>query len=119
MAEEALELYSRLQLYIPNQDNKERDVQAKYSIQRTDSNVLTSNGGRWKRFIRVYQCQCGVDHTTGRFAAEKRQVPWKNVGCMSWIKLTTTHDTQRSIYFLIYTGKHKLKAHIPTGQIRK
>src|ERR1700678_1063503 len=64
MAEEALELYSRLQLYIPNQDNKERDVQAKYSIQKTDSNVLTRDCQGYQKpqgsGVRVQEGRVGV-----------------------------------------------------------
>ena len=94
----ALELFSKLQLYAPNSndEDRERDVQCKYSIQKTDSNVLASKNSkespRYKRFTRFFQCQCGIDHTAGRLAGKKRQIPWKNVGCLSWVKLVTTHD---------------------------
>ena len=88
-----MELFSHLQLYIPNQNDGERDVQSKFSIQKTDSKALGGKGNtRWKRCTRTFQCQCGVDHTTGRFAGKARQIPWKNVGCLSWVKVVTTHD---------------------------
>ncbi|PBK70253.1 hypothetical protein ARMSODRAFT_1036416, partial [Armillaria solidipes] len=98
-----MNLIGHLDLYIPT--HNERDVQNKYSIIRTDSKFRASKKSkskapsddedkRWKRYERVYQCQCGVDHTQGRFAASenKRQIPWKNVGCLSYIRLITMHD---------------------------
>jgi hypothetical protein len=88
-------LYATLHLYIPSQD--ERDVQAKFSIQKTSSKAIGGLGGKaekplWKRWTRHFQCQCGVDNEEGRLASKKRQIPWKNVGCLSWIKLVTTHS---------------------------
>lgn len=103
----AMNLIGHLDLYIPT--HNERDVQNKYSIIRTDSKFHASKKSkskapsddedkRWKRYERVYQCQCGVDHTQGRFAASenKRQIPWKNVGCLSYIRLITMHDELNS-----------------------
>ncbi|KAF8054956.1 hypothetical protein FPV67DRAFT_1568228 [Lyophyllum atratum] len=101
----ALELFSKLQLYIPTQD--ERDVQSKFSIQKTDRKYRNPRGtkdkNRWRRHTRIYQCQCGVDHTAGRRAAKdnNRQTPWKNVGCWCWIRLVTTHDERSDGVFAI------------------
>ncbi|KAF8907632.1 hypothetical protein CPB84DRAFT_1813487 [Gymnopilus junonius] len=52
--QKALELFSVLQLYVPNpsEEEHERNVQCKFSI----------------------------------------QIPWKDVGCLSWIRLVATHD---------------------------
>ena len=41
-----------------------------------------------------------MELTTGHQTAEKRQIPWKNVGCLTWIKLVTTHDESDGIYSL-------------------
>lgn len=89
----ALELYSELKLYIPSED--ERDVQSKYSIQKGIGKPFGAKSGGtapWKRWTRFFQCQCGVDNTEGQNPSKKRQMPWKNVGCLSWIKLITTHN---------------------------
>ena len=85
-AEEALQLFAHLSLYLPSQED--RDVQNKYAIQKTDAKTI---GGKWKRITHYFQCQCCIDNTTGRFASKERQILWKNVGCMSWVKLLTTH----------------------------
>ncbi|KAF8880970.1 hypothetical protein BD779DRAFT_1675634 [Infundibulicybe gibba] len=96
--QQALVLFSNLGLYIPDRDD--RDVQSKLSVQRTNSKFVggKSSERRWKRYTRIYQCQCGIDHTIGRRAAKEnnRQVPWKNVSCWCWIKLVTTHDEHHS-----------------------
>ncbi|KAJ7799023.1 hypothetical protein B0H14DRAFT_3886261 [Mycena olivaceomarginata] len=79
-----------------------RDVQSKFAILRTSANVLTGAKvpvKRYKRITRFLQCQCGVDHTTGRFAkkgsAATRQIPWPDVGCLVFIKIVSLHDLQR------------------------
>jgi hypothetical protein len=71
---------------LPSQGD--RDVQNKYAIQKTDAKTIS---GKWRRITRYFQCQYGIDNTTGRLASKERQIPWKNVGCMSWVKLLTTH----------------------------
>lgn len=86
--ENALQLFAELKLYVPTHDD--RDVQYKFAIQKSDTKKIGKNQA-WKRVTRFYQCQCGIDNTAGRFASKERQIPWRNVGCMSWIKLTTTH----------------------------
>jgi len=93
--EEALKLYATLHLYIPSQD--ERDVQAKFSIQKTSSKAIGGLGGKaekpaWKHWTWHFQCQCGIDNEEGRLTSKKCQIPWKNVGCLSWIKLVTMHS---------------------------
>ncbi|KAF8168414.1 hypothetical protein B0H34DRAFT_779746 [Crassisporium funariophilum] len=92
--EHGMELFSTLQLYIPHQNNEdERDVQ--------DSKPLKARSakekGRYKRYTQTFHCQCGMDHTTGRFAGKKCQIPWKDVGCLCWIKLVTVHDENHGI----------------------
>jgi hypothetical protein len=89
LIEEALQLFAHLGLYLPSQGN--RDVQNKYAIQKTDAKKIGGKPEGWKRITRYFQCQCGVDNTTGQLASKERQIPWKNVGCMSWVKLVTTH----------------------------
>jgi hypothetical protein len=81
-----------------------RDVQSKFAILRTSANVLTGAKvpvKRYKRITRFLQCQCGVDHTTGRFAkkgsAATRQIPWPDVGCLVFIKIVSLHDLQRGM----------------------
>ena len=86
--ENALQLFAVLKLYLPTCDD--RDAQYKYAIQKSDAKKIGKNH-TWKRVTRFYQCQCGIDNTAGRFASKARQIPWRNVGCMSWIKLITTH----------------------------
>ncbi|RXW16666.1 hypothetical protein EST38_g9180, partial [Candolleomyces aberdarensis] len=91
----ALELFSFLQLHIPQSKNELCSVQSKLAIQKTDSvdvNIKNETQAPWERFTRYYQCQCGISHQTGRFAAEKRQIPWEDVGCPFWIKLVTVHE---------------------------
>lgn len=88
----AMNLIGCLNLYIPT--HNKHDMQNKYSIIQTDSKFHTSKKSKsknsskdedkwWKRFEHVYQCQCGVDHMQGRFAASenKCRIPWRNVGC--------------------------------------
>ncbi|KAF8176180.1 hypothetical protein K438DRAFT_1770710 [Mycena galopus ATCC 62051] len=45
------------------------------------------------------ECQCGVDHTQGRFVKKgldsTRQIPWPNIGCLAFIKIITLHDMQQ------------------------
>ena len=107
LLEGALELFAHLKLYIPHPEEEERDIQAKFSIQKTTSNVISGRSpnskGRYRRSTRIYQCQCGVDHTAGRHASKKRQIPWENVDCLSWIKLTTVHDEQNGISHVIWS----------------
>jgi hypothetical protein len=80
------------------------DVQSKFTILRTSANVLTGAKvpvKRYKRITRFLQCQCGVDHATGRFAKKgstaTRQIPWPDVGCLVFIKIVSLHDLQHSI----------------------
>jgi len=96
-------LYATLQLYIPSQD--ERDIQAKFSIQKASGKAIGGGGKAWKRWTRYFQCQCGVDNGEGRFASKKRQMPWKNVGCLSWIKLVTTHSESDGYSFTFRSMK--------------
>jgi hypothetical protein len=81
-----------------------RDVQSKFAILRTSANVLSGAkvpAKRYKRITRFLQCQCGVDHTTGRFAKKgsdaTRQIPWPDVGCLVFIKIVSLHDLQHGM----------------------
>ncbi|KAJ3515621.1 hypothetical protein NMY22_g14404 [Coprinellus aureogranulatus] len=93
----ALLLFNSLGLYLPGDDDYPRDVQNKFSIVKTVPKDITKRGtskepAKYKRFIRYFQCQCGADEKCGRRATEKRQMPWRNVGCLVWVKLVTTHE---------------------------
>jgi hypothetical protein len=86
VSDQALELFSDLELYIPGRD--ERDVQTKLAIQKTKSSFVIGKGPgkekeRWKRWTRTYQCQCGIDHTTGRRTAEKKADPLEKCGLLN------------------------------------
>ena len=100
-----MKLMSDLCLYIPG--HGERDVQSKLTVIWSNSNFRNGRGSkypkkRYMRWDRLYQCQCGADHASGHNAAkEKRQIPWKNVGCLCWVKLVTLHDIQNSMYHLV------------------
>jgi hypothetical protein len=49
---------------------------------------------------------------TGRHTSKPRQIPWKNVDCLSWIKLTTVHDEQNGIFNLLKPYLPLKNAHI-------
>ena len=38
----------------------------------------------------------------GRFASKERQILWKNVGCMSWIKLVMMHINNNGSKLLFF-----------------
>ncbi|KAF6743082.1 hypothetical protein DFP72DRAFT_1080829 [Ephemerocybe angulata] len=85
----AFQLFTQLGVHIPA--DSERDVQSKMSIQKSDKKSLQNEKTRATRHI---QCQCGTDNTAGRHASKKRQMPWKNVGCLVWVKLVTVHEPE-------------------------
>jgi len=100
-------LYATLHLYIPSQD--ERDVQAKFSIQKTSSKAIGGLRGKvekpaWKCWTWHFQCQCGIGNREGRLASKRHQIPWKNVSCLSWIKLVTTHSETDSYSLSFFNG---------------
>jgi hypothetical protein len=81
-------------VHIPNEID--RDIRSKYSIRHTSSSLVHmktvtfvkgQKGHELKRYVRFYQCLCGSDSSPDR-----RLIPWKDVGCFSWIRLVTTHD---------------------------
>ena len=82
-------------VHIPNEID--RDIRSKYSIRHTSSSLVHMKtvtfvkgqlkGRELKRYVRFYQCLCGSDSSPDR-----RLIPWKDVGCFSWIRLVTTHD---------------------------
>lgn len=109
---QALQLFSELWLYIPSENAC--DAQSKYSVQKTMSKVITGNS-KHKRATWFYQCQCGVDHKTGRFAVRLRQVPWRNVSCLSWIKLIT-FMTQKMVFIMFWSEISLKKAHPSLGE---
>ncbi|KAF9552532.1 hypothetical protein CPC08DRAFT_646787 [Agrocybe pediades] len=66
------------------------------AIQRSLGNYFNGKSAnskhRYRRFTRIYQCQGGIDNECGRHSSKKRQIPWKNVDCLCWIRLITVHD---------------------------
>ena len=81
-------------VHIPNEID--RDICSKYSIRHTSSSLVHmktvtfvkgQKGRELKRYVRFYQCLCGSDSSP-----DQRLIPWKDVGCFSWIRLVTTHD---------------------------
>ena len=81
-------------VHIPNEID--RDIRSKYSIRHTSSSLVHmktvtfvkgQKGRELKRYVRFYQCLCGSDSSPDR-----RLIPWKDVGCFSWIRLVMTHD---------------------------
>ncbi|KAJ7449970.1 hypothetical protein B0H11DRAFT_1743364, partial [Mycena galericulata] len=79
-----------------------RDAHSKLVIITSDHNPVNwynpetkktdaSNPTKFERWRRVYQCTAGSDNTTGHHAGKRRDMPWKDVGCPFWVKLTTTH----------------------------
>ena len=91
---EAYKLVGLLDLHIPS-STLDRNVQSKYTIVTSQPKPFAKKP--YKRVIRFYQCQCGVDHAFGRHVAKKRQVPWADVGCLSWIRLITLHDKSNGV----------------------
>lgn len=92
-----------LELYIPSPKKKqERDVQSKLAIQKSSKNELKNTCH--ERVTRFFQCQCGLDNHVGCEGrqSKERQIPWKNVGCLMWIKLVTLHDAKGLIFRYSY-----------------
>ncbi|KAJ7289591.1 hypothetical protein C8J57DRAFT_1445548 [Mycena rebaudengoi] len=87
----ALELLISLGAHIPSEIT--RDVCSKLVIRTSDSNDINSinKNTKFVRWRRIYQCICGSDHQEGNRAGTRRDMPYQNVGCAFWIKLTTTH----------------------------
>ncbi|KAJ7780379.1 hypothetical protein B0H14DRAFT_2631156 [Mycena olivaceomarginata] len=79
-------------MYIP--DEMDRDARGKLTIIKTETDTCKSvdRQKQYKRRKRLFQCQCGVDHTEGHRGGKKREIGWPNVGCRVWIRLATTHD---------------------------
>ncbi|KAF7307997.1 hypothetical protein MKEN_01161400 [Mycena kentingensis (nom. inval.)] len=77
-----------------------RDARSKLSIRRSDvGDPIKSKARASVNFLRkrrVVQCICGSDHSVGHNASEKRDMPWKNVGCQFYFDLTTTHTADDS-----------------------
>jgi hypothetical protein len=76
----------------------ERDVRSKLVIHDTDTSDVA--GAIDKTLIltrkrRIYQCSSGVDHTSGNKPSNNRKIPWQNVNCTFWMKLTTTHTKEK------------------------
>ncbi|KAF4564826.1 hypothetical protein EYR40_010998 [Pleurotus pulmonarius] len=86
-AENAFQLLTDLDIHIPDQIS--RDVGSKLAIRSSSSDAV---GHNYKRCIRIYQCQCGVDHTVGHQASKKRYRPWENLDCSMFARVVTTHD---------------------------
>ncbi|KAI4517100.1 hypothetical protein K525DRAFT_211665, partial [Schizophyllum commune Loenen D] len=98
----AWDLFTALNLYIPSsQGRKDRDdarhATNKYSVIDTKSNKLGGGFSHYTRITRDFQCQSGKDHShVGEKAGKRkeggRQMAWPDVGCTSWVRLTTLHD---------------------------
>ncbi|TFK60149.1 hypothetical protein BDN72DRAFT_779776, partial [Pluteus cervinus] len=96
ITDEAHEIIAQLEVHIP--DVEEREIQSKWAIQKTSTK--TRGKGKnppWRRTTRIYQCQCGINHTTGSRPAKEanRKIPWKFVGCPAWLEITTLHHISR------------------------
>ncbi|KAJ7156431.1 hypothetical protein C8R43DRAFT_883829 [Mycena crocata] len=90
----ALDHLIQLGAHIP--DEITRDVRSKLAIRTSDHTPLRTkddktNPVEFTRWRRVIQCLCGTDNTEGHRSGERRDLPWENVGCSFWMKLTTTH----------------------------
>ncbi|KAG2149230.1 hypothetical protein DEU56DRAFT_924695 [Suillus clintonianus] len=99
-------LLDRLHVHIPTLLH--RDVQLKLAICNTDTKVLNSKGPHGKLQPSVYsrvtcllQCSCGTDHTAGTNGSKLREIPWKDVGCLVWVKVIATHFTSDSSLAII------------------
>ncbi|KAJ7463288.1 hypothetical protein FB451DRAFT_1043328, partial [Mycena latifolia] len=100
----ALEFLISLQMHIP--EEIARNARSKLVIRTSDHNSVKCKKDKKKQFERwhrLYQCQCGSDNEEGHRAGKRRDIPWKNVGCGFWVKLTTTHaaDSDNSMILTI------------------
>ncbi|KAJ6471152.1 hypothetical protein C8R47DRAFT_1297986, partial [Mycena vitilis] len=89
----AFALISDLGLHIPKEID--RDARSKLTIVKTESDKSKSATNpeiTFRRRRRLFQCQCGTDHTAGRQGGKDREIAWPNVGCSVWIRLVSTHD---------------------------
>ncbi|KAG1765864.1 hypothetical protein EV702DRAFT_1050858 [Suillus placidus] len=94
----AFQLLDCLHVHIPTL--LQRDVRSKLAIHNTDTKVLKSKGPHGKiqpsaysRVTCLLQCSCGTDHTAGTNGSKLQEIPWKNVGCLVWVKVIATHFT--------------------------
>ncbi|KAF6743783.1 hypothetical protein DFP72DRAFT_827164 [Ephemerocybe angulata] len=90
----ATQLIGELNLHIPKVATYERDARSKLAILDSDHNAIKSSDSKldmeFQRYRRLYQCQSGTDNQLGRHASKTRHIPWENVGCGFWARLTTT-----------------------------
>ncbi|KAJ6459149.1 hypothetical protein C8R47DRAFT_994808, partial [Mycena vitilis] len=86
----AFQVVTDFGLHLPNE--VERDVRSKLAIVTSNSVPSKSKDKTtiFTRYRAIYQCQCGTDHADGRHASKKRQMPWENVDCGCWFRITTT-----------------------------
>ncbi|KAF6747490.1 hypothetical protein DFP72DRAFT_1149006 [Ephemerocybe angulata] len=93
----AIQLIGELSLHIPRVATYERDARSKLTILESDSNPLKSNHPEldvtFQRYRRTYQCQSGADNTQGHHASRTRNMPWEDLGCGFWARMTTTQLT--------------------------
>src|SRR5690606_32975675 len=72
------------------------DLRCKLTIRKTKSVTIEFKGEDGKadyiRVTRYFQCQCGLDHRAPPNPSTKRQIPWKNIGCLLWVKLVSVHQ---------------------------
>ncbi|KAJ6557769.1 hypothetical protein B0H19DRAFT_945764 [Mycena capillaripes] len=83
-----------------------RDVRSKLVIVHSDHNSVNwynstrkktdpSNSTKFELWHGAYQCTAGSDNTTGHHTGNHRDMPWKDVGCMFWVKLISTHHGKK------------------------
>lgn len=112
-----MKLMAELHLYIPG--HGQCDMQSKLAVVWSNSNFCNGHGNQYpkkqfKGWDRIFQCHCGADHMAGCNAAkEKHQIPWKNIGCLCWVKLVMLHDTEKGIYtsYLVFGNRERDDSH--------
>ncbi|KAJ7149105.1 hypothetical protein C8R46DRAFT_916478, partial [Mycena filopes] len=90
-ADRAFQAFSDFSLHLPNEID--RDARSKLVIVTSTKDTVNSvdKSRKFTRYRAIYQCQCGIDHTSGRLASKKREIAWENVDCGCWFRITTTH----------------------------
>ncbi|KZT19353.1 hypothetical protein NEOLEDRAFT_1152038 [Neolentinus lepideus HHB14362 ss-1] len=87
---QAHQMIQQLDLYLP--EIWPQEIQAKLAIRNTNKWTI-GKAHTYCHVMRLYQCGCGTDHTTGHQGSKSQGIPWTNMGCMFWVEITTTHVT--------------------------
>ncbi|KAJ7144005.1 hypothetical protein C8R44DRAFT_915867 [Mycena epipterygia] len=92
----AFQVFTDFSLHLPAE--VDRDARSKLVIITSSSKPVKSKDKtvQYSRYRAIYQCLCGSDHQQGRHASKTREIPWRNVGCGFWLRLTSTHDEHDS-----------------------